>query len=133
MIPVPFDSANFTATPTGAWIVHPEDQITYEYAVDLALGMVFINWVIGNTNVSGSPTGLRMRLPEALATIRRIEPLMYYTDGEEAKHIGWFDLNPSEFGGLGRFITHYKLDQMPWRNTSGRNTAVHGSAMFSIT
>lgn len=124
----PFTAADFVAAPSGVWTVRPEDVITLEYQV-LNGDTMLINWVIGNTNVSGSPVSLRLRLPGGYRIARRIEPPMYYTDGNEAKAIGYADFNPA----IPEWIGHFKFDLSPWQTTTNRNTALHGSAVVSVT
>ena len=132
MIQVPFDAANYAASGSGTWTVRPQDQINLEYAIDHDRRIVFVNWVIGNTNVSGSPVGLRMRVPGVPVPARRVEPLHYFTDGNENKQVGWCDINPAACSPDNVWIVSYKLDLSPWQTTAAHNTAIHGQAYYSF-
>ena len=120
-----FDPADFTAAH-GVWTVREEDVITYEYTI--VGDTMILNWVIGNTNVSGNPVSLRIKIPDGYLAVSRIEPPMYYTDGNEVKLMGYADVNPAVPGWIG----HFRFDLAPWQTTSAHNTALHGSAVFQV-
>ena len=122
-----FDSADFVAAPSGSWPVRSIDVITYEYKI-VDGDTMLLNWVIGNTNVSGSPTSLRIRIPGGYRAVKRIEPPMYYTDAWEDKEMGYADVNPA----IPCWIGHFKFNLAPWVTTAQHNTALHGSAAFQV-
>ena len=123
-----FNSSDFVAAPSGVWTVREQDLITYEYKI-VDDDTMLLNWVIGNTNVSGLPVDLRMKIPDGYLAVKRIEPPMYYTDGNEVKLMGYADVNPANPGWIG----HFKFDLSGWKTTSLHNTALHGSAAFQVT
>lgn len=122
-----FNAGDFVASPSGLWTVREEDVITYEYKI-VDGDTMLLNWVIGNTNVSGNPTSLRMWIPGGYRAVKRLEPPMYFTDGCEDKLMGYADINPAQPGWIG----HFRLDLAPWKTTTARNTALHGSAAFAV-
>ena len=128
---VPYDPSNFLALPSGQWTVRPQDQITWEYRV-IDTDTLLMNWVIGNTNVSGNPIFLAMRLPAGFVAVSRIEPLHYYEESTFGKKVGWFDVNPNDGAG-GTLIRHLKLDDSPWLNTTAHDCSVHGSVVIRLS
>lgn len=129
-----FDATRFTASPTGLWIVASGDQITLEYRIVDTDTMV-LNWIIGNTNVSGSPISLDFAIPGGYAAVSRVESVQYWEENGRGKFVGWFDINPHD-SSCGTRVRHYKLADnhgpVPWANTNNRDCSVHGSIVFQV-
>src|SRR5690349_20553862 len=123
-----FNAADFTTEPSGLWTVRQQDVITLEYKL-LDVDTMALNWVIGNTNVSGSPISLDFLIPDGYAAVSRLEPTHYLEEDSLVKFLGWFDVNPNDASG-GRKIKHYKLANalgpVPWLNTANHDCSVHG-------
>lgn len=123
-----FNAADYAAPAGGQWIVQPQDVITLEYQI-VNGDTMHLNWIIGNTQPVGGPVNLRMKIPDGYKALARIEPIYYYEEGASGKRVGWMDINPSQYGGYGQWVSHFKFDLSPWLLES----SVHGSATFGVT
>jgi hypothetical protein len=122
-ITVAHNAANFTAD-SGNWTVDSGDQTTYAYA--LSGDSMTVAVVLSGTDVSATPSELRVAIPGALSAVRRIDTTGIVSNAGGAAEVCQVRVDAGE--------THITISRLSgnFSSTSSDNTSVVFTIKFEV-
>lgn len=120
-----YSAGNFTAS-SGSWGVDSGDVTTYAYLYDASTHTMTLAFIIQATDVTATPTNLRIAIPLSKVATKQMESLGYGQDASSTNEVVRLEILAA-----GTYVSVYRLSGT-WSTTASDNTTVVGQITFQV-